>query len=124
MHAEKRGQNERSSRYWLTGMKFIEMEDTSPPMTNREVRKINMNGLHEETGDMLRPLTPVAEACFQIRTKLREEPPWNCFPLNVSYCGRIQESRDISAVKPIVTVRLPCVRGLTTISDVHKPCQP
>lgn len=56
-----------------------------------------MSGLRKAMTDILQQLTPAAEACFDIRTKLMEKQ--NCFSFTLSYFCDKRCSRNISAVE-------------------------
>lgn len=56
-------------------MEFVEIEVRSHPMTNQNVKRNNITGLHETMLDMLRPLVSASEACFNVCPEVREERP-------------------------------------------------
>lgn len=87
-------------------------------MINREVKKFNMSVLYESMADMLQPLTPAAEPFVEVWAKFKEEQPWNWFPLIVSYCFGIPESKDISAVKHGGSGQRSCASLLPTMVDI------
>lgn len=70
-----RGQSDQYLKYWSTGREFAEMEVKIHPMTNPEVRRINICVLQEAMTSMLQPLAPAVEDCFEERTKIGEERP-------------------------------------------------
>lgn len=89
---EKRGQSERSWRYWFTNTQSVEEDVGSHQMKTSGLKKFNIRVVHEAMTNMLGPLKPAPEAWCEVKTKLREGQPRNCFWLIASYCCKTLES--------------------------------
>lgn len=93
----------------------IVIDDHVPLTSSSQGRDHKMISLHKAMDMVLAPLLQKSLQGFSLCT--RNEMTWNCFPVIISYCCDIPESKDMSGVLHNFTPRRPCVRCLGTCKD-------
>ena len=97
---------------------IIDINDHVPLTSSSRGRNDKMCSLHNAMTMILAPLIEKSYEGFTVCTK--KNITWNCFPVIVSYCCDIPESKDMSGVLHNFTPTRPCVRCLGTSSQFMK----